>query len=721
MTPRTLCMPQQITQPKTNWLSGGITMNNLIRKTVLWSVLVNLTFVSLTLTAGMVESAPVLLQLGPKGEVERQITHAISSRPDDQGFSLTTASPSQKSFLLAQADPAPEPRREDPFIRRPRGRLGSAQERELQKLYNLGVDHFFAGLYDQAIARFNEALAIDPEFAEAYFNRGLVFALKKQDTAAVADFTRALQFEPLRADIYYQRGAALTRLEQFSRAISDFNKALEISPNSPEIYQARDMATAKMGKSDHPRPDPLTTKEGKEYSTLPPPAPAPVLPKQPEMATAARSSRDSSPMLTAKSSLDLRYMPQFNQGVEYFFSGQHDLAIAAFNQVLADNPDFTEAYFNRGLIYALQGKEDRAIADFNQVLLREPRRVEVFYNRGMSYSRLKQFEKAIADYNRALELSPQNSEVYRLRGIAYSKMGRNDLARADFSKAEEVTVKKVQVAREGGEMDLFLKVAETLKRIQRPDSPQINKGLACLEKGQLEQALTEFNQAVAVNPKDAIPYFLRGLILAKQGKTEDAISNLTSALQLNPRFSRAFGERGVLQARKGQYQLALSDLGSALGIDPSYAEAYNNRGSVYSQMNQTELALIEYNRALAINPLYAKAYYNRGSLNLVMGNYDQALADLDKAQEFDPHDARVYVNRGLAYAGKRRYDRALADFTIAVELNPKMAIANYHRAVALEKTGRRSEAIEAYQEFLQHASPDLHEQIEEARRKIGAL
>lgn len=414
-------------------------MISILGKAVLWSMIA----ITAAVFAAVATSAPLPGPLSSQpvltGEAAGQALNRKDSGPCHQASPQPVTNPPRGvSLVLAQADLSTRPRRGENVTRKSKSRFRSSQEKQLMDLYNLGVENFFAGLHDQALGKFNEVLAMDPEFTEAYFSRGLVFTLKGQDPAAVADFTRALQLAPERADIYYNRGVALTRLGQHDRALADFSKALEISPRSPEVYQARSKAYAQSGKPDLAMADSQRAKEVK--GGLPQePSPAPVAETKTEKEGEPRSRREADTALTTKSSQDLKLMPQYNQAVEYFFSGQHDLAIAEFNKIIAANPGFAEAYYNRGLIFALKGQGELAIADFNQVLRLEPQRAEVYSNRGTAYTRLGQFEPAIADFNRALELNPRNSEVFRLRGIAYSKMGKEDLAKADFRQAEDMS------------------------------------------------------------------------------------------------------------------------------------------------------------------------------------------------------------------------------------------------------------------------------------------
>ncbi len=77
---------------------------------------------------------------------------------------------------------------------------------------------------------------------------------------------------------------------------------------------------------------------------------------------------------------------------------------------------------------------------------------------------------------------------------------------------------------------------------------------------------------------DAGAYNKRGVAYARKGQYDQAISDFNKALEINPRYATAYYNRGVAYARKGQYDQAISDFTKALEINPRYATAYYNRG-----------------------------------------------------------------------------------------------------------------------------------------------
>jgi len=106
--------------------------------------------------------------------------------------------------------------------------------------HTTGLSYFEKRQWDKAIAEYNEAIELDPRYADAYFNRGNANFNKGQYDQAIADFTEAIEINPMLAEAYTNRGLAFAQGKgQFDQAISDFNMAIGINPRSAKAYNLR--------------------------------------------------------------------------------------------------------------------------------------------------------------------------------------------------------------------------------------------------------------------------------------------------------------------------------------------------------------------------------------------------------------------------------------------------------------------------------------------------
>jgi tetratricopeptide (TPR) repeat protein len=134
--------------------------------------------------------------------------------------------------------------------------------------------------------------------------------------------------------------------------------------------------------------------------------------------------------------LDPSYSEAYdNRGLLYQKKGQVNNAIEDFSKSILLDPSSGKAYFNLGVIHAETGLFDQAIEDFNHSLTRDPAFADAYANRGIAYALSSRQGMALADFNKAIELNERSRDVYFNRGKLYYTIGQKDLALADFQKA----------------------------------------------------------------------------------------------------------------------------------------------------------------------------------------------------------------------------------------------------------------------------------------------
>ena len=192
------------------------------------------------------------------------------------------------------------------------------------------------------------------------------------------------------------------------------------------------------------------------------------------------------------------------------------------------------------------------------------------------------------------------------------------------------------------------------------------KGVDYAAQGKFKEANEEFARALKVDPsfgpaqraskimKDvsdqkiesqtAVHYF-KGISYAIKGQYDQAISHYNQAIAINPTFASAYTSRGVAYAQSGgQYDQAISDFSKAIEISPQFAKAYKDRGFAYYKKGQYDQAISDYGKALEINPRFADAYFNRAVAYYSKGEYEKAWGDVHKAQSLGLQVAPGFLN-----------------------------------------------------------------------------
>jgi tetratricopeptide (TPR) repeat protein len=107
---------------------------------------------------------------------------------------------------------------------------------------NRGVVHMNRGNPARALADFDNAIALQPQLAEGYINRGAALLVQNDLRGAIAAIDQGLQYtpeDPARA--YYNRGVAHEDLGEIRAAYHDYRRAAELAPtwDAPRVELAR--------------------------------------------------------------------------------------------------------------------------------------------------------------------------------------------------------------------------------------------------------------------------------------------------------------------------------------------------------------------------------------------------------------------------------------------------------------------------------------------------
>ncbi|WFU16096.1 tetratricopeptide repeat protein [Bradyrhizobium sp. CB3481] len=128
------------------------------------------------------------------------------------------------------------------------------------------------------------------------------------------------------------------------------------------------------------------------------------------------------------------------------------------------------------------------------------------------------------------------------------------------------------------------------------------RGQALAKSGKAEQALAEFDRALALDPYNVPALYGRGLIYQAEKQHEQAITDFTAANGLNPQRVEPLLARATSYLAIDKTKEAASDLDEAVQADPSSAPAWSARGVTYERLGDKARAFASYGRALALRP-----------------------------------------------------------------------------------------------------------------------
>ncbi|MCC5619797.1 serine/threonine-protein kinase [Nostoc sp. CHAB 5715] len=233
------------------------------------------------------------------------------------------------------------------------------------------------------------------------------------------------------------------------------------------------------------------------------------------------------------------------------------------------------------------------------------------------------------------------------------------------------------------------------------------RGDAYYRLGDYEQAQADSSQAILLNPQDANAYFDRGFALSELSKYKEAIADYTQAIKLNSQDAYAYYGRGLARTQLKDNKGAIGDFSKAIALKPQYTEPYLQRGIIHRRIRQRLEAIQDFDTVIKINPSDAKAYYQRGLTQSINKQKYAALKDYTDAININPKYIEAYLNRGDVYSDLGDNLEATEDYNTILQIDPKFSAAYIHRGTHRFSFGDYKGAIEDYSEALKLNPNDL--------------
>jgi beta-lactamase regulating signal transducer with metallopeptidase domain/tetratricopeptide (TPR) repeat protein len=371
-----------------------------------------------------------------------------------------------------------------------------------------------------------------------------------------------------------------------------------------------------------------------------------------------------------------------DRGLSHQKKGQIDDAISDYNKAMEINPKFAAAYENRDISDSKEPSTlpekydlDDELEAVDQIFSVKGPRVHQVDNQSVIL-RVNWRDYYLLVLRRPFEMMYSDPNIGLARAIPTVTAGVDRVFVTPSDSTTGYVIEKIYKlkGREQAE-EIKERFREDVEKPQDSSVDRISQGLSHLHKGQIDDAFTDFNRAIDVDPGNSEAHFSRGAIYYMQGQIEKAISDYNKAIELNPEFTAAYQNRGCIYYSIDEYDRAISDFDKALALNDEDAATYNMRGIAYYRQGQIEKAISDYNKAIELNPEFAAAYQNRGFLYQEKRMNKDALSDYDKALELDPENANIYFYRGLIYSSELKFGKAKSEFDKVIALNPEAAIA----------------------------------------------
>jgi len=525
-----------------------------------------------------------------------------------------------------------------------------------------------------ALTDFRRALALDSHFAAAYDALGSSFWEQNDLKGAKAAFKVAADCAPPYSPLQLPYGQFEIQSGNFVSAENFFN---DLTIKTPAYIPAW-LGLAEVALNEK-KLDDCATALNKALAEDPDNADAQVLQARLDLA------RSDTGKATSELERLVKLYPQssrihYQLALAYVVDNQPTKALNQSHEALELDSHFIEAAFLLAQLELKTGDTDSAIDLLKQLVALQPDLTQAKLFLAEAYRIQNNFNGALKIYQQLEQAYPKNPQIPLLMGSAFVQQLNETAARQQFNRALEVEPGNVNAREELAQLDLA--------------------------DHQFAAAQDRVEQIIAKNPQQAFPQILLAKIFLAEGQTNQAESALSKAVGL-PQGSSANLLLAQLYFYSKQDQKALDTLDVALQNDSKDTAALMLYGMVQNDQKNYRAAADSYEKLLAINPQYTPALNNLAWLYAYnLGDLNKAYDLAQHARQLLPADPSTADTLGWVLFRKGQYFSALKLFQESanhLSNNPEVqfhvGLAHYMLADEDASRGAFQRALDLNKEF----------------------
>ncbi|XXG78697.1 hypothetical protein AAC387_Pa08g2590 [Persea americana] len=416
--------------------------------------------------------------------------------------------------------------------------------RRTDNLLLLGAIHYQLHDFDTCIAKNEEALHIEPHFAECFGNMANAWKEKGNIDLAIRYYLIAIELRPNFCDAWSNLASAYMRKGRLTEAAQCCRQALTLNPRLVDAHSNLGNLMKAQG---------LVQEAYNCYVEA--------LRIQPTFAIAwsnlAGLFMEAGDLNRAlayyKEAVKLK--PTFadaylNQGNVYKAMSMSQEAIMCYQRALQARPDYAMAYGNLASMYYEQGQLDLAIFHYKQAIACDSAFLEAYNNLGNALKDAGRVEEAISCYRSCLAFQPNHPQALTNLGNIYMEWNMIGTA-ASFYKA-------------------------TLNVTTGLSAPLNNLAIIYKQQGNYADAISCYNEVLRIDPLAADGLVNRGNTFKEIGRVSEAIQDYIRAVTIRPTMPEAHANLASAYKDSGHVEAAIKSYKQALLLRPDFPEATCN-------------------------------------------------------------------------------------------------------------------------------------------------
>jgi tetratricopeptide (TPR) repeat protein len=218
------------------------------------------------------------------------------------------------------------------------------------------------------------------------------------------------------------------------------------------------------------------------------------------------------------------------------------------------------------------------------------------------------------------------------------------------------------------------------------------RGQSAHARGELEKALSFYEQALKVRPEFPEAEFQRGNALASLGRLAEADAAFRRAISYKKNWSLPYSALGVVLARQNRDKEAEQFFSQALTFDSKDNVALRMLAELRLRAGDAKSALDFAKRATANTEAPAAAWVALALAEKANGNLAGAKTALDHILANDPENVAALLERADLFTDEKNFELAIADLKTAAKLKPADKAVMSRLAYALQQAGKTEEA-----------------------------